>query len=104
MRRKNRNSQNEPGMSAGINKIENRDNRDGKSLAEGGFAVNPQHFGPPLNVTDVYSGWTESRAGLGRGQAAVVQALEEIAQALPFRWLGIEIMARTFSRGTCGPA
>ena len=43
-----------------------------------------------MNVTDVYSGWTESRAGLGRGQAAVVQALEEIAQALPFRRLGID--------------
>src|SRR5437879_11118896 len=35
-------------------------------------------------------GWTESRAVLGRGQAAVVQALEEIAQALPFRRLGID--------------
>jgi hypothetical protein len=34
-------------------------------------------------VTDVYSGWAESRAVLGRGRAGVVQALEEIAQALP---------------------
>jgi len=41
-------------------------------------------------VTDVYSGWTESRAVLGRGQAGVVQPLEEIAQALPFRLLGID--------------
>lgn len=47
-------------------------------------------FAYTLNVTDVYSGWTESRAVLGRGQAGVVQALEEIAQALPFRLLGID--------------
>jgi transposase InsO family protein len=47
-------------------------------------------FAYTLNVTDVYSGWTESRAVLGRGQAGVVEALEEIAQALPFRLLGID--------------
>jgi transposase InsO family protein len=47
-------------------------------------------FAYTLNVTDVYSGWTESRAVLGRGQAGVVEALEQIAQALPFRLLGID--------------
>ena len=47
-------------------------------------------FAYTLNVTDVYSGWTESRAVLGRGRAGVVQALEEIAQALPFPLLGID--------------
>jgi hypothetical protein len=47
-------------------------------------------FAYTLNVTDVYSGWTESRAVLGRGQAGVARALEEIAQALPFRLLGID--------------
>lgn len=47
-------------------------------------------FAYTLNVTDVYSGWTESRAVLGRGQVGVVAALEEIAQALPFRLLGID--------------
>src|SRR6516165_11429735 len=31
-----------------------------------------------------------SRAVLGRGRVGVVQALEEIAQALPFRLLGID--------------
>ena len=36
-------------------------------------------FAYTLNVTDVYSGWTESRALLGRGRAGVVAALEEIA-------------------------
>ena len=47
-------------------------------------------FAYTLNVTDVYSGWTESRAVLGRGQVGVVAALEEIAQTLPFRLLGID--------------
>jgi hypothetical protein len=47
-------------------------------------------FAYTLNVTDVYSGWRESRAVLGRGRAGVVAALEEIAQALPFRLLGID--------------
>src|SRR6516165_7833169 len=47
-------------------------------------------FAYTLNVTDVYSGWTESRAVLGRGRAGVVQALEEIAQALPSPLLGID--------------
>jgi len=47
-------------------------------------------FAYTLNVTDVYSGWTESRAVLGRGQRGVVAALEEIAQALPFHLLGID--------------
>jgi hypothetical protein len=47
-------------------------------------------FAYTLNATDVYSGWTESRAILGRGQTGVVQALEEIAQALPFPLLGID--------------
>jgi len=47
-------------------------------------------FAYTLNVTDIYSGWTESRAVLGRGQAGVAAALEEIAQAVPFRLLGID--------------
>jgi len=47
-------------------------------------------FAYTLTVTDVYSGWTEGRALLGRGQAGAVQGLEEIAQALPFRLLGID--------------
>src|SRR5208337_3907207 len=43
-----------------------------------------------LNVTDIYTGWTETRAVLGRGQEAVRQALEEIRQALPFPLRGID--------------
>jgi len=47
-------------------------------------------FAYTLNLTDVHSGWTESRALLGRGQAGVAQGLEEIAQAVPFPLLGID--------------
>ena len=47
-------------------------------------------FGYSLNVTDVYLGWCESRAVLGRGQDGVVAALEEVRSALPFSLLGID--------------
>jgi hypothetical protein len=43
-----------------------------------------------LNLTDIYTGWTETRAVLGRGQEGVQQALEEIRQALPFPLRGID--------------
>jgi len=43
-----------------------------------------------LNLTDIYTGWTETRAVLGRGQEAVREALEEIRQALPFALRGID--------------
>jgi len=37
-----------------------------------------------LNVTDVHTGWCETRAIMGKGEAGVVRALEEIRRALPF--------------------
>jgi len=43
-----------------------------------------------LNVTDIFTGWTETRAVLGRGQEGVRQALEEIRQVLPFPLRGID--------------
>jgi hypothetical protein len=43
-----------------------------------------------LNLTDIYTGWTETRAVLGRGQEGVRAALEEIRQALPFALRGID--------------
>ena len=43
-----------------------------------------------LNLTDIFTGWTETRAVLGRGQEGVRQALEEIRQALPFPLRGID--------------
>lgn len=47
-------------------------------------------FAHSLNLTDIHTGWTESRALLGRSQVAVRQALEEIQQALPFPLRGID--------------
>jgi transposase InsO family protein len=47
-------------------------------------------FAYSLNVTDIHTTWTETRALLGKGEAAVVQAFESIQAALPFRLLGID--------------
>jgi hypothetical protein len=47
-------------------------------------------FGYSLNVTDIQTTWTETRALLGKGQTAVQQALDEIAGMLPFRLLGLD--------------
>jgi len=43
-----------------------------------------------LNLTDIHTGWTETRAVLGRGQEGVRQALEQIRQVLPFALRGID--------------
>ena len=53
------------------------------SSGEGEFAYT-------LNLTDIQSGWTESRALLGKGQEGVRQALEEIQRGLPFDLLGLD--------------
>jgi transposase InsO family protein len=47
-------------------------------------------FGHTLNVTDIHTTWTESRAVLGRGEEAVQRALNEIAETLPFPLLGVD--------------
>jgi transposase InsO family protein len=47
-------------------------------------------FGHTLNVTDIHTTWTESRAVLGRGEEAVQRALNEIAERLPFPLLGVD--------------
>jgi hypothetical protein len=47
-------------------------------------------FAHSLNVTDIHTTWTETRAVLGKGETAVRDALEEISTALPFRLLGID--------------
>jgi transposase InsO family protein len=47
-------------------------------------------FGYTLNVTDIHSTWTESRAVLGRGEQAVQRALNEVAGTLPFPLLGVD--------------
>lgn len=47
-------------------------------------------FAHTLNVTDMHTTWTESRAVLGRGEQAVQRALNEIAGVLPFRLRGVD--------------
>jgi transposase InsO family protein len=47
-------------------------------------------FAHSLNLTDVHSGWTESRAFLGRSELAVQRTLDEIRAGLPFRLLGLD--------------
>src|SRR5215469_5756386 len=43
-----------------------------------------------LNLTDIHTGWTESRALLGKSEMAVQEALDEIQPGLPFRLLGVD--------------
>jgi len=43
-----------------------------------------------LNLTDIHTTWVERRAVMGKGQAGVRAALEEIRQALPFPLQGID--------------
>ncbi len=43
-----------------------------------------------LNLTDIHTTWVESRAVMGKGQTGVLLAMQEIAQALPFKLLGID--------------
>jgi len=47
-------------------------------------------FAHTLNLTDIDSGWTESRALLGNSQVAVQQALDKIQASLPFPLLGLD--------------
>ena len=47
-------------------------------------------FGYSFNLTDIYLGWCESRAVLGRGEQRVVAALEQVRSALPFALRGID--------------
>lgn len=43
-----------------------------------------------LNLTDIHTTWTETRAVMGKGQAGVLNAMEEIRHALPFELKGID--------------
>lgn len=51
--------------------------------ADGDFAFS-------LNLTDIFSGWVETQAILGKGQQGVVAALDAIVQRLPFVLRGID--------------
>lgn len=43
-----------------------------------------------VNETDLFSGWVECRATLGKGAAEVLEALDEMRQAMPFEQKGID--------------
>ena len=43
-----------------------------------------------LTVTDIHTGWTESQAVMGKSQAFVVAALEQVRRRLPFELRGID--------------
>jgi len=43
-----------------------------------------------LNLTDIFSGWVETEAVMGKGQRGIVKALERISERLPFDVLGID--------------
>jgi hypothetical protein len=43
-----------------------------------------------FNLTDICTGWTETRAIMGKGETGVVTALEEIRLGLPFDLLAID--------------
>lgn len=43
-----------------------------------------------LNLTDIFSGWVETRTVMGKGQQGVLVALQEMRLALPFELKGID--------------
>ena len=55
---------------------------------DGGFAVG--EYLQTLDVTDVYSGWTEVQAVKNKAQVWVFEALKEIRSRMPFPLLGID--------------
>lgn len=47
-------------------------------------------FCQSLNLTDIHTTWTETRAVLGKGQEGVRRALDQLRQTLPFPLQGID--------------
>jgi len=43
-----------------------------------------------LNLTDIHTGWVESRTVMGKGQTAVSAALEDMRTAIPFALRGLD--------------
>lgn len=43
-----------------------------------------------LNLTDIYSGWVETRAVMGKGQSMVGAAVDDMRACLPFRLQGLD--------------
>ena len=47
-------------------------------------------FGHSLNLTDIFTTWVETRAVLGKSERAVVSAVDQLRQSLPFALRGID--------------
>lgn len=47
-------------------------------------------FAYTVNLTDILTGWVESRAVLGKGETGVVSALDDIRASLPFPLRGLD--------------
>ena len=43
-----------------------------------------------LNLTDIHSGWGETRAVMGKGERGVLEALQAMSEGLPFKVLAID--------------
>ena len=43
-----------------------------------------------LNLTDIFSGWVETEAIMGKGQLRVIEALDRVSERLPFKILGLD--------------
>jgi len=48
------------------------------------------HFAYSLNATDIFTGWVETQAILGKGEQGVLRAFKAIRQRFPFPILGID--------------
>jgi hypothetical protein len=47
-------------------------------------------FAYTLDQTEIFSGWTEQQAVMGKGETGVLEALKNIRKSLPFNLLGID--------------
>jgi hypothetical protein len=47
-------------------------------------------FTHTLNLTDIFTGWVERRCVMGKGQAGICQAIDDIRRELPFPLLGLD--------------
>jgi len=43
-----------------------------------------------LNLTDIYSGWVQTQAVMGKGETGILEAIEIMSERLPFKILGID--------------
>jgi len=46
-------------------------------------------FGSTLTMTDLFTGWTENRASLGKKEDEILKLMKEIEEALPFALKGL---------------